>query len=513
MLCFSFCACASAIDESDENSAMPTSTEDTTILITQDNASDTRSSLAQNFPTYDEVQAEYPDKTILVWTIEEAMYDSSYPFRTSELNEYLNKKGYDFAVCFKVIRTRIGRETTNNYTNQINDMIQNGEQVDIVYSSYTAIEESIRNAYHKYIILNLFEPLDNYLQSGIGKELYDLMPAKHWEALRVNGHIYGIDGAMETLSYDYGYFVNAELADKYGFDISLPIEDQVEVLQEVRKNESSDLFSLYVQNLTMPSLFTNIFSISNAMYFDENNNVAKCILDNETFTNRIRFYNDLRKIGLLSNRGASGSQSFFILQDNIPGGSTIYKSGEAVDVDYNGNIIRAIPIFNEQTHVRCTFNATGVCSQSKNKNKAFDLLALTQTDPYLNNLLAYGLEGVDYNVTDGYADTIINPINVDRFANKMICHRSYRSKWTPQNYVDIFENAMLSESIGFAFDGRSVKDEIFATNNAVWNYTFLGNDDFDTEVENFHTELKALGIERMIDECNRQYQEYMNHEN
>jgi putative aldouronate transport system substrate-binding protein len=474
---------------------------------------------AQNFPSYDELQTQYPDKTIIVWTFEGNAYEKIHPFRTREVNEYLNEKGYDFVVCMKPIWTETvlledwTYQVNATYLDQVEDMIQNGEQLDIIHSAYSTFTDSIRNGYQKAVLHNLFEPLDSYLQSGIGKELYDLMPAKHWDGLLVNGHIYGVDGAMETLSYDYGYFVNAELADKYGFDVSLPIEDQIEVLQAVRKNEIGDLFSSYEQNLITPASYLDVTRISSVMYFDESSKEAKCILDSDAYISRLRFINDIKKLGLFSSRGLSTAKSFFILQDNIPGGSTIYKSDEAVNVDYNGNIIRAIPVFNEQTQIKSTYTGTGICNQSKNKDLAFELLALTQTDPYLNNLIVYGVEGEDYNLVDGYVDNLINDLSIVNFSNKMICHRSFRAKWTPQTYIDIFENAEVPRSLGFVFDARAVRDEALATLGAMDSFNPVGTSDFDVEIEGLYTEFQGLGIEIVIEECNRQYQEYINHEN
>ena len=47
-------------------------------------------------PTFEEVQAEYPDKTVLVWA---AQYLRTVPLK--EINKYLDDNGYGFAVCFK----------------------------------------------------------------------------------------------------------------------------------------------------------------------------------------------------------------------------------------------------------------------------------------------------------------------------------------------------------------------------------------------------------------------------
>jgi putative aldouronate transport system substrate-binding protein len=452
------------------------------------------------------------------------MYDSNHPFRTREINEYLNQAGYDFVVYFKVVSTNMIPDANlisnpnfkpsdsgkGFYMANIEKMLQEGENIDIMHTSMSEKSEGGESAYSKFVSRDLFEPLDSYLQSGIGKELYDLMPAKYWSAMQANGHIYGIDGTMNVLfGGQEGYYVNAELAEKYGYDISQPIEDQMDILQEVKENETVDVISVSSSGLLTIPQTLDAHWMTSAMYFDQSDMAAKCVLDNEVFMEKLRQIKRFDDLGWVTDTSESRIKSFFIQYVSIINGSTLHKSNETIDVEFFDNTVNVIPVFTGKDSVHTAKGATGICSQSKNKDKAFELLALTQTDPYLNNLLAYGLEGVDYNLVDGYADTVINPISVDRFANKMICHLSERVNLTAEDYTALFDNAEVPESLGFAFDGRSVKNETFETTNVMHNYDFLEYEDFDTAIEELYAELKDLGIEKMIDECNRQYKEYI----
>lgn len=63
-----------------------------------------RSFYKDNFPSYEEIQEEYPGKTVLVWAIAETLYESSTPFHTSKVNEYLDEQGCEFAVCFNPVK-------------------------------------------------------------------------------------------------------------------------------------------------------------------------------------------------------------------------------------------------------------------------------------------------------------------------------------------------------------------------------------------------------------------------
>ena len=501
--CFSLCSCTNNM--SAQNSSSSTSN---TIDITIE---ETEKTGYQNFPSYEEIKAKYSDKTVLVWVIEETGYERNYPFRTNEINEYLDENGYDFAVCFHPIRALQTEERNDFYTEYVEKMAINGENVDIIYSSFTYIEEAGSNAYHKYVYNGLFEPLDDYFKTEVGQTLYNLMPDKHWEALKVNGKIYGVDGAMHTLSDDYGYFVNKELADKYGFDISLPIYEQQDILASIKENESCDVFAMY-PNFSEASFFSDVQTITSAVYFDDEIRCARCVLDNETYIDKLRLFHALNKDGLLVDMGRSTANSFFIMQSNQSGGSMVYNSAEAVDVTYNGNIITAYPVFTENTSVRASYMATGICSYSKNKDKAFELLALTQTDPTLNNLLTYGLEGVDYNVNEGYADNVINPISIDRFANKMLCYQSEKVTLTSEQYEDIYENACITDDIDFAFDGRDYIEESCSTSTVMMTFPYINNDDFDEAINDLYSELNTAGLDKLLVECNKQYEEYIENE-
>lgn len=462
----------------------------------------------KNFPSFEQISEQYPDKTVLVWAIQETLYERNYPFYTYDVNEYLDSLGCNYCVCFYPIRADQSEDDTNSYTDKITEMIENGNQVDIVYSSFTSVNESGNNAYHKYIYNGIFEPLNKYFETDLGKKLYEIMPAEHWQALTVDGNIYGIDGSMHTLSDDYGYYVNSKLAEKYGFNIAAPIEDQLDILEKVKANENCDVFVSY-NDFNIASYIVDIKEITSAVYFDESEMTAKCILDNPEFMDKLRFMYDLKQKGYLVDPDLPVSDTFFILRTNFAGGKEHYRNIETVDITYNNHPVNAIPVFADDTSVRSSYMATGISSSSEYKNQAFELLALTQTDPYLNNLLTYGKKEEDFKLSDGIVDTIINPVSIDRFPNKMICYPTASDAITPEEYQAIYKSANRSETLGFAFDGRDVIPQSSATSKLFLKFNFLYVEDLDKAITDLRTELEQNGINDVIDACNQQYQEYI----
>lgn len=465
-----------------------------------------------NFPSYDEIKEQYPDKTVLVWVLPGTGYESHSPFHTREVNEYLDEKGCDYAVCFKPL----SYEATvfpDSFADVVIEQIDNGEQIDIISPM----------SYDEYVFNGLYIPLDDYLKTGRGKELYDSVPEKLWDALRINGSIYGIElKASWTLSIDWVYYVNAELAQKYGYDITKPILDQLDILKAVKENEKNvDVFSTYLR-IHEIVFSADVKEVAGGVYWNEETHSAECIFDDPKYIENLRFYETLKSSGLLNDMGKmNNSDTFFIFQD-FESGSSAYDPAVNVKILYDEkNTVEAIPVFNGLTATRTSPYATGICSSSENKEKAFELMSLVYTDPALNNLMAYGIEGENFTLTDDFVhgiegeDGIINPFNVWRFANDFIGYRDEDSPFTAEQYRELYENAPVHEDADFAFNGRSVADEIRAAWEIMFDFKLPDKDGdnaktLDEVIAETREKLEQAGIQKIIDECNRQYEVYKN---
>lgn len=496
MLVISLSACNGAVE--------PDQTLADTSTATGTDEPEEISQFEVNFPTYDEIRAEYPDKTVLVWVIRETPYERNLPFRTREINRYLDSKNFDYAVCFQPISYVDKAAYPDECVSMVEKLIENSNQIDII--SFMNYEEFVHDG--------LYIPIDEYFTTDSGKELFNLMPKKFWESLRINGKIYGINASSEyTLSLDWGYYLNAGLAEKYNYDVSKPILEQLDILKNVSMSENNcDVFSspLRINNIVHS---VDVKAIIQGVCWNEETHIAECVLDNPGYIEKLQLYDTLNRNKLLTDMSFGVSGNFFIMQENIPG-AVEYNADESVEIEYGGNIVKAIPVFNEPTALRNCPVATGICSFSENKDKAFELLALTYTDPVLNNLLTFGIEGEDYSLDNNKADGPINPYNAIRFANDLICHQYNNVKFTAEQYRKIYENAVLHEDLDFSFDGKELSKEICDVTEIMSNFTLpeiKGNSDdktLDEILSDTRKQLEQAGIQRIIDECNRQYEVY-----
>ncbi|MBD5128513.1 MAG: hypothetical protein HDT43_01090 [Ruminococcaceae bacterium] len=471
--------------------------------------------LEQNYPTYEEVQAKYPNKTVLVWAIMETGGDGHAPFHSAELNEYLDEQGYEFAVCFKPIDESTEEMFPDEMLTGVKKLLDNGERIDII---------SPMN-YDEFVFESLYEPLDDYLETEIGRGLYNAFPEKFWASQRINGGIYGLCGTMTPVfNPDRGYYVNAELAEKYGYDITKPILEQLDILKAVKENEkNADVFSadLYIDNI---SAFVNVKMLSAAVYWNNDTHSAELSIDDPRYIEWLRLYDTMKKENLLNALdGGKHKESFFIMSDAVCGGGLAYADMKPIDVDYFGNTVTAIPVFTPYSALRTVPVATGICSKSEHKEKAFELLARIYTDPVLNNLLVYGIEGENYTLENGFVKEIenpsdnmfnINPFNTYRFANQMICHRSAYNLFTPEQYTGILENAEVYADIDFTLDPTNLISELNAEYIAADTIVLpKENENLDDILAEYRESLYAAGVQKIIDECNRQYEVYKNEKN
>lgn len=161
---------------------------------------------------------------------------------------------------------------------------------------------------------------------------------------------------------------------------------------------------------------------------------------------------------------------------------------------------------------------------SKNPEKAMELLNLMYTDPTLVNLLCYGIEGENYVVVDEENGIIDYP------EGQTAETRTYDNTlgWTWGNMLigytwagddpdvheqmtEFNESAKRSKALGFTFDPTNVQNETTACANVAAKYTIgieSGSLDPAETLPKFQEELKQAGIDKIIEEKQRQLDEW-----
>ncbi len=458
--------------------------------------------------SYEEVCEMYPDKTVLTWLI--SYVDHTYATRrTQEINDYLVSLGKDYVVYFEPY---IDNKYRDPHYVIIQDRIDNGEKFDIIFEFSDFLGQA-----------GLTIPLDDYLQNTeIGQELLELMPENYWRASTNNDGIYGLGNASFVIGHTLLCFYNAELVDKYGYDINKSPLEQLDILHEIDENEE-DTCTVYgptPSNYVAP--YTNYRSIEPPLYWDKNTDEAKLALDNQEYLETVYTLSKLYDEGLLIKSLYSlYDDSFFMYccQGVVPTFLTSFQ----INDDGTYTVLNAAkePVTcymttpNGPMAINNPWYANGVAAASEHKDEAFDLLATAYTDATLNNLLVYGLEGVDYNITEnGTADT--GDYSVMLYANHLIGVPPLGSNGQGfSGYIrNILETAPCEDDIEFIPNILDYQEVVSDASSVMYDFAdalshgVATREEFDAIVAEYREKILQTGIQEAIDGINAQYAEW-----
>jgi putative aldouronate transport system substrate-binding protein len=146
-------------------------------------------------------------------------------------------------------------------------------------------------------------------------------------------------------------------------------------------------------------------------------------------------------------------------------------------------------------------------------------LEMFNTDPYLNNLINYGIAGSHYvkvsaNVIKAGPDVAkYNPGTQWMFGNQFINYlydNEDPAKWAKFNAYN--KASLPQKDLGFSFDPSSVKSEVAAVKSVYKEFypsLETGTVDPDAVVPQAIAKFKAAGVDTIIAEAQKQYDAWL----
>lgn len=164
-----------------------------------------------------------------------------------------------------------------------------------------------------------------------------------------------------------------------------------------------------------------------------------------------------------------------------------------------------------------TSTMTGIGAYSGHPDKALQLLELVNNDPYLMNLLSFGLEGINYIKNEDGSITLSqeNVYSTNNWALGNIFNCYVLEGQSPDIWketAEINEAGKVSELIGFVPDVTSITNEISNCTAAASEFSSalcMGVVDVDSYYAQFLAKLKAGGCDRIVQTMQQQVDEYL----
>ena len=353
-----------------------------------------------------------------------------------------------------------------------------GEKVDLVMAGMTT-------PFNNLVASESLQPITEELNTR-APELVEKLGVL-LEPVTVDGEIYAVPAVLYPAD-SYVFYYNQELADEYGIEVPEvcgSAEDIEKVFEQVKASGMEARATNIGQGV--PSSCVLYDSLTSGM------NTSQMMKAETIFGEFVR-------------EGAVNTLAF--AESNV--GVTLGKGLLSKTYLANKHVLDY---------------TWGVSINCERPDKCVDLLNLMYTDADVMNLMANGIEGLNYQMvseriidyadgltaaTSGYAQ-LISKIGdskmVYQFAPLTEDYYDEIVKYEPEN-ADI-----ISPALGFSADVTAVQSEIASITNVVSEYSnslAYGLVDVDETLPKFRAALKEAGIDKVVTEINRQYQEWKN---
>ncbi|MDR1598676.1 MAG: ABC transporter substrate-binding protein [Oscillospiraceae bacterium] len=429
---------------------------------------------------------------------------------------------------------------STEWEQRMGTMLASGQDLGIVgFGSQSKSDYVIESRRGSYLALD--DMLDTYATGT--KALFS---DEIWDAMRINGSIYGIP----TLK-DNGYYIsliwNDTMAQELGID---PLQGQYRNFRDLEgllleAKEKRD--AAYPEWADRPISWSNDrvdpynFAIE---FFLNENYVAACNIegimdvagyDTETVFN---FFETPEFLEYAIQR-----------QRMVDEGIYAYDYTDRSEWQYDGSIFAFIGwgyaympehLFGENfvTKMRMSehiwtatdnFHSAGtaISANCKNPVNAIKALELINTDPFVATMVRFGVEGIHYNLDENGDMTFEGTSN--EVAGSRAFHFWYNAPAGnltivkapvaysgPDNIMmdtilDLNQKALLPPHLGFVFDPTPVANQVAAVTNVVLEYKtdlfngrLSGEEEVREVVEEFIEKLRANGSEAIVAEAQKQ---------
>ncbi|NLB41829.1 MAG: ABC transporter substrate-binding protein [Clostridiales bacterium] len=430
--------------------------------------------------------------------------------------------------------------STTDFTTNIPTMISSGQDLGMLpYGRVPYAINASRGAYYP-----MDELLDEYAPGTKA-----LFPEDIWDTMRVDGKIYGIP-AFKDNAYIMNFIYNADMADDLDLDMEkIKFSDwrQIEPFLMEVVEKRSEKFPEYDQyplvgsngsempyNFQVETFGVDLTAVANIEPF---NNVAG--YDSDTIfnlyeTDEYREYAKSRQRMVENNIFAydyTGKTEWNYTGGLFawPGWGYTFMNPHFYGENFTTKMILSDRIWTST--LMYAGSGMSISANCREPERAMMILELINTDPKFATMMRFGIEGEHYVYDDEGKMTFEgSPRNGGDKKGYYHWYGAPLGNLTiveaPENLIGpdrlmmkelerINKEAVRANHMGFALDTTPITNEIAATSNVVAEYQvdiragrFESEDEINKVLDEFIAKLKANGSEKIVEEVQRQVDEW-----
>ena len=405
---------------------------------------------------------------------------------------------------------------------QVNLALTSGEQIDLL--NYNPVDGALTSLVRNNYATALDDLLEEY-----GSDILTVVNEEDLEACKIGGILYTLPN-MKDNRRQAGFAMRTDILEELGIDVTgVDTYDEVhDILVQVHE-AYPDMYPLVPTwsgggmqtTMTYDPLGDSLGVLENL--FEDSTEVVN-LYATDTYREFVEMMYQWGQEGLLmpdattmENNLLSGNG--FAMFENI-------KPGKKVEVEKGNNrdivLVETLPANSYTEVVQANNFVIPYCAQYP--EKAMELWEMMYTNAEISNLFVNGVEGTNWVYSDDSKTFITTPEGVDSNATG---YTSYGWAWPNQQITPVWEGddadlwdqlrefnngGTLSPAFGFTWDSSSMLNEVTACNNVVSQYDAAlrwGNLNPDETLDKFNADLEAAGINKIIEEKQRQMDEYL----
>ena len=408
-----------------------------------------------------------------------------------------------------------------------------GEPFDFAYAGNWAFYPQIA-VKHGYL------EITHDMLSKYAPDVLKDMPEAAWKQAKVNGKVYMIPTTFDEYVFSQ-IIVRGDLRKKYGLPPIKSWDDLGNFLAAVKQNEPAMIpFAQYGNALYTPWLLWSEQELSFAVGNDSNPVLFfRCTDPGDTIYNVYAMPQFKDFVKRMYEWQEAGYWSKNALSDKTLS-TDLFNNGQVAALCHNSGNANALFITSHEKHpdwdvevydgsfgkkvMATPFVGSGfaIHATSKNVERALMLANLVRSDKDLNQLLCYGIKGVDWNPAGEKLATYLTRPNGSRFSGDCSTWIFRNSTFQMQStngspmiaalYKDYATRTVTHPLQTLNFDDSAVKNEMAAFNQIYAQYVVplvMGFVEPDKGVDELNKKLKEAGMDKILAEAQKQADEAM----